>query len=452
MSQFQIVEEFQKFLESRQSVDPEYVRREVYYLAANCAAEGLDLHVPLYPLFLNPEIVARYDRFGQLVHLALERILEVLMQPEHPAGPLMRSFLTIQPEIERILMTQPRGGVMPRVIRPDTVLHENRIITHEFNVSWPGGISDSDIIVDMLGRNDLYRDFAGLMAEAGHPIPEPPPFKSTSLLLDEILEAADTDNPYIAVVIATPDVPGFDGDQIKLSERICNFIQEQGHEVDLMYARDVEYDGTPHHQGRKIDVVYRIFEWGHVMNYHTEEYEPLIQAYCDGNLPVVNSFHGEALSAKSIFELLHCEELHPLFDDLPLDELLDAIPYTVNIARVDEPEEIVEQREEWVLKRIKGSSGDAVLIGPETDDETWEHAVRHGVETGSMVLQEYVDSPMMLMSMFPGEDLVQVPRYVDLGPLLFSGRVGNFLARFSSTMMTSFVSMGGGMFPVMPME
>jgi hypothetical protein len=69
-----------------------------------------------------------------------------------------------------------------------------------------------------------------------------------------------------------------------------------------------------------------------------------------------------------------------------------------------------------------------------------------------MVLQEYVDSPMMLMSMFPGEDLVQVPRYVDLGPLLFSGRVGNFLARFSSTMMTSFVSMGGGMFPVMPMD
>ncbi|MBI4866098.1 MAG: hypothetical protein HY816_04025 [Candidatus Wallbacteria bacterium] len=451
MSEFQMVEEFQRFLEALNARDPEFVRREIYFMGKNCADEGLLGHVPLYPLFLNELITAKYHRFGALVWLALDRIMDVITDPEHPANVPMRSFLTIPPEVEQVLRSRPRGGMLPRVVRPDTVLHGNRIIAHEFNVSWPGGISDSDLTTDVLAENTLFKMFAAEMAAQGVDIPRQPPYKSTTLLLEQLVEAAELDNPYIAVVIPTPDVSPFGPEEIQLSRRIFDFFIHEGFDADFIHPHQVEYDHWPHYQGRRIDVMYRIFEWGHVMGTHRDEYGPILQAYMDGKLPVVNAFHSEAVSAKSIFELLHCRELHWCFDDMPLEELLETIPYTVNVRQADSPEQFLEEKERWVFKKIKGSASDAVLLGVSAGDDVWREVLQFGLETGGVVAQEYVDTPIMLMAMNPGEDLVQVPRYLDVNPFYFAGKMGNFFSRFSEMMMTSYVSWGGGILPVVPM-
>ncbi len=73
MSEFWMVEEFQKFLEAQ---DPEFVKSELHYFAENNRGKGAGPHTALYPLFLNPRITRMYQRFSKLVWNAVERVVE----------------------------------------------------------------------------------------------------------------------------------------------------------------------------------------------------------------------------------------------------------------------------------------------------------------------------------------------------------------------------------------
>lgn len=452
MSEFRVVEEFQRFLEDVHREDPQLVQREGYLLAKNCSDDGLKFHVPLYPLFLNPSCSRRYRTLGPLFQAVLDRTLGILRTPGHPAAEQMRGFLEIPEAVEEILLSEPRGGISPRVVRPDTVLHGPRIRTYEINVSWPGGVADADIIADRLYGNTFFKLFEQHLRGLGARLFRPPRSLSCALLLEQVLDAAGKEHPYIGVVMPTPDVPGFGGDELALSRFICDFFRRQGHRADVFHPHQITYDHDVRYEGETIDVIYRVFEWGHITGTHSGEYGPIIQAYMDGALPLVNSLHSEAVSAKSILELLACPSLRPCYEDLPLDPLLETFPRTITLDAGTDLEEFLENPEGWVLKGIKGSSSQSVLLGPATDPGFWQATVRAAAEQGGVVAQEYVDAPMMLMTLAPGEELVQMPRFVDVDPLYFGGTMGNVFARFSSTGLTSSVYTGGGMLPVVMVE
>lgn len=57
---------------------------------------------------------------------------------------------------------------------------------------------------------------------------------------------------------------------------------------------------------------------------------------------------------------------------------------------------ILSRRESWVLKSATGMGGEEVILGCETDSDTWDQAMSKALETGDWVIQERVDSPFHL--------------------------------------------------------
>jgi glutathionylspermidine synthase len=450
---FETMNAFYDFLERSTDSDPDFVKREIHYMSANCSREGLNYDVPMHPLFLPWELAEKYQRFGFLVKEVLYAILEVVSTASHSKAVAMKRVLRVDEEIDAILRADLRGRRGPGIIRPDTVLSHDGFKAHEFNVSWPGGISDADIIMKVLQENSLFKSFQNECLQQGLEFELNQIDSTVQLLREELVENSGIENPYIVLVHPRPLIPHEAGD-VSLHQYLERSMREAGADVDFVFPDQVEYVGrSARFEGRKIDVVYRFFEWHHVVSDPGFlGFRKIFQAAMNGDLVVVNSFVSEVLSAKSVFEILWDDEFKDCFELSILEEIRQYIPKTYNLSKAsdEELEMLIATQNSWVIKPVKGSSGMQVFLGKMVEDRGfWEHLLNEARKFDTMVAQEYVETPRMQVAEIQGQVLVQRPHYMDINPFYILDQMGNFFARWSHTYMTAQCAPGmGGMYPV----
>jgi len=451
---YDLQDEFRDFVLAQAQRDLEFVQREIHFMSANCAKEGLNFEVPVQPLFLSQSLLNQYKEFGNLVHHVLNQVLKVLKNPLDPHYFEMKSLLRMDHEIEEILHCEimNRGRYGPGVVRPDTVLSGNGFQAHEFNVSWPGGIADADIIHKVLSTNTLFVRFMEEMHKRGVAIMLPEENGTSRRLLNELLMNSEVDDPHIALMHPRPYT--VDESDLHLARYLEDFIREQGHQVSLVHPDQLEVSGHKvRFDGREIDVAYRFFEWHHVVqDPGFLGYRKVLRAAMNGDLIVVNSFASEALSAKSIFEVIWDDSFLQIFDEEVIAAIRPFIPRTFNLAKAgtDDLEEIIEDKDNWVIKPVKGSSGMQVFLGSLVDDvEFFRQLVYQSKANGEMVAQEYVQTPELNVVEGQEDGISQATHYLDINPFYIGGGLAGFFARWSRTRMTAACSPGwGGMYPV----
>ena len=453
MNDMQVMTRFYDFLSREIEVNSDLVAREIHYMTANCSNEGLFFQVPMHPLFIDQELTNRYRRFGYLVGQVLDSILAVVSDHHHPLGAEFKQLLGFDEEINALFFSSPIGRCGPGVVRPDTVITEDGFKAHEFNVSWPGGISDSDIIHKVLENNTLYQKFKEEMDWEGIKLEFRGENPTIKLLGQELAQNSKNPRPHIALVHPRPTSP-FGQQDVDLHRYIQKGLLEEGYDVSFIYPDQFEYSGgKPRFEGKAIDVVYRFFEWFHIQgDPGFLGYRQILEAWREGDVPVVNAFISEALSAKSVFEILWDDQYRECFDLGVLEEIRQYIPKTFNLAKANEEELeiLMEDRESWVVKPVKGSCGKEVFIGNLVHDTAfWGQVLEQGANTGAMVAQEFVETPEMTVCEVDGTGLVEDTHYLDLNPFYIQDQMGNFFARWSRTYMTAQCSPGiGGMYPV----
>ncbi len=445
--------QYQEFLEEEFARDAEFVQNEFHYLNANCSNEGLKMDIPLFPVFLGWEEHESYLKFGELVEGVLGSMLEVVRNPHHSHCTDMKSILGVDAELEEILNSKILGRMQPGVVRPDTVLSMGQIKAHEFNVSWPGGIADSDIIMGNLFENTLFKKFVDRMENRGVTLHNPGRGYTSKLLLQALLETAEMENPYIVLVHPRPYNPEPD-EGVILALWLQEEIRSQGYDCDMIYPDQFEYEnGDPTYAGRHIDVAYRLFEWKHVQgDPGFLGYKKILGAALNGDLAVVNSFVSEILSAKSVFELIWDDDFLPCFSQDLIEEIRTYIPRTFNLLKASDEDldYITETKDSWVVKPVKGSCGMKVFLGKLVDDHGfWNHILQEARAYDFMVAQEYVETKELNILRLSEHGLIQEPCFLDINPFYIHGRMGHYFSRWSRTYMTAQCGPGmGGMFPV----
>lgn len=444
---------FRQYLHTLVKQDPLMLQNEMYFMSVNCAKQGLHFDASVQPLFVSSDLSDRYLSFGHWVEHVLDRLLMVLRDPGHPFYYDLKTMMKMTHEIEEVLHCPFKGRPGPGVVRPDTVLSENGFHAHEFNVSWPGGVADTDIIMGTLSKNTLFNKFREQLHNLGLDVLLPEENLSCRLLLEELIETSAKSNPFI--VLAQPRPYGPDGSDLHLAEYLCNAIREEGYDCEIMFPDQFEMLGhTPSFEGREIDVVYRLFEWHHVQqDPGFLGYRKILRAAMNGDLAVVNSFTSEALSAKSVFEVLWDDHLCQIFDDDVVGNIRHHIPQTFNLAKADESDlaVLMEEKDQWVVKPVKGSCGMQVFLGKLVDDENfWDHIILTGKSSGNMVAQRYVETPgMHVLEVSSDARFEEQVHFIDINPFYFRGQRGNFFGRWSRTYMTAQCNPGlGGMYPV----
>ncbi|MET9324424.1 hypothetical protein ABZX75_30335 [Streptomyces sp. NPDC003038] len=113
--------------------------------------------------------------------------------------------------------------------------------------------------------------------------------------------------------------------------------------------------------------------------------------------------------------------------------------------KVDLVRHAVANRESLVLKESIGMSGKQVVIGRETAQADWEAAVAAAAETGTSVVQEFVEPRTCRLAVITdGSDEAHDADVAPVfGPLLFGGRPAGLFSRFFGDGTTGIVSILG---------
>lgn len=250
-------------------------------------------------------------------------------------------------------------------------------------------------------------------------------------LLDALLECYREFGGKGTPTIAITDWP----DQKTRYEhlRLVDHFQARGCPTVIADPRAFELvDGKLQAGGRKIDLVYRR-ALASEMIAHRAEIEPLLRAYRDGTVCMVNPLRSYVASAKSV--LTH----------LALDGGADCIPRSIMLDNKEARDMVSASASRWVLKKSESHGGQAVVLPEPASEAAWRAALESSTHE-VWIAQEYLEVPRLAMPVIDGTSVKRAEKYFNWNPFIFGGRYAGGMVRVSSTPLIN-ITLGGGLLP-----
>jgi len=211
-----------------------------------------------------------------------------------------------------------------------------------------------------------------------------------------------------------------------------DYFRAEGHATELVSPEQLEYkNGVLRANGFDIDLIYRRISAQEFLLRFTLSH-PLVQAYLDRKVCVVNSFRSELSHKKAMFALLTDEALVAKF---PLNErkaIKEHVPWTRVVKAgktthrddaVDLLEFIKEHRETLVLRPNDEYTDLHSFVGYEHDDGSWARAIREALRA-PYVVQERVKPVHTVFPLMTYGHLEFKEMQVDVQPQAYLGKVG----------------------------
>jgi uncharacterized circularly permuted ATP-grasp superfamily protein len=189
----------------------------------------------------------------------------------------------------------------------------------------------------------------------------------------------------------------------------------------------------------------------HELLARADEASPLLQAYRDGAVCMVNSPRSKLLHKKSVLALLSAGTLDVTISPDEQDVIDSTVPWTRLVrsgpvqyrGRVEDLTSLLLRcPDRFTLKPADDYGGKGVLLGWDQDADTWEAGVEQAL-AGGYVVQERVPVPEEEYPVWQDGRLDHVTLYLDTDPLLFRGVMGSVLTRLSGSALLN-VSAGTG--------
>jgi hypothetical protein len=233
-------------------------------------------------------------------------------------------------------------------------------------------------------------------------------------------------------------------------ELCAEFFREHGLPTVITDPRRLEYrQGKVWLGDQRIDLIYRRVLL-HELLAKADEAKPLLQAYHDGAITMVNSPRSKLLHKKGAFALLTDgsvdlpmteEERETIDRCIPWTRLVEPGSSTYGGHEIDLGQFMVEHRDRLTIKPNDDYGGKGVVLGWESSPDAWERAIERAM-TEPHVVQERVPVPQGEFPVWQN-GLSFEHLLVDTDPFLFRGEMGGILTRMSGDALLN-VSAGTG--------
>jgi hypothetical protein len=231
---------------------------------------------------------------------------------------------------------------------------------------------------------------------------------------------------------------------------LAELLRSQGLTTEIISPDQLDYRGGVLRRGdTPIDVVYRgVRAHDFLMRYDLTH--PLVRAYRDRKVCVVNSFRTEMARKRAMLALLSDESLQELFPPAERKAISDSIPWTRVVAQgkttyqgkpVDLIEFILKNRPTLVLRPNEDSGELHSTDGLHTDDAGWERALGVALRH-PFVVQERVEPHPVTFPVDNYGELAYRDLRVDVAPHTFLGKVKGCSSRLSAPQ-GGFSTLGG---------
>jgi hypothetical protein len=178
---------------------------------------------------------------------------------------------------------------------------------------------------------------------------------------------------------------------------------------------------------------------------------PLVRAYRDRAVCMINSFRAEIGSKKALFDLLTDDAVTSGFPAQERKAIKDFVPWTrvVHAAKtthkghtVDLPEFVMKHRAKLVLRPNDDASEIQPVRGADVDDLAWEKALRQAMRIPSVV-QEVTEPARAVFPMLQYGSLMMKDMLVDVQPHAFLNEVHGCSTWLDVAQPTSFSTLTG---------
>jgi uncharacterized circularly permuted ATP-grasp superfamily protein len=307
----------------------------------------------------------------------------------------------------------------------DTHLQNGTVRFVDYNAETPAGVAFGEALDNLFYDSAPVKEFRKKykLSKLG----------GTRYLLAALLKAYKEfgrkgNKPNIAIVeFRQPFQTAESAEYLLLAE----FFRREGYETMVVSPEQLEYrGGVLRAENFHIDLVYRRVKV-HEFLVRFDLSHPLMRAYRDHAVCVVNSFRSEIAQKKALFDLLTDETVTARFPAVERKAIREFIPWTRVVATVhtsyqdqtvDLPEFILKNRDRLVLKPNDQSTDNHAVSGPETSDAGWERALRLAMRN-PYVVQELIPPTRAIFPILQYGSLQMREMRVDVHPHSFLGKV-----------------------------
>jgi len=393
--------------------------------------------------FLRPNFISRrqYEslvKTGEALICAIDRMEQMVL-----ANPTLLSRLELLPAEKMLASIDPGYQALEVASRLDSHLSNGHLHFVQYNADSPSGAGYADTLADLFIEAPPVKEFRKKYAltKVG----------GKKHLLTALLKAYKQfggagKKPNIGIVEFRP---AYHSGQSEY-ELFRDHFRNEGYAVEIVSPEQLEYRNRVLRRGDfVIDLVYRRLGVQEFL-LRFDLTHPLVQAYRDRAVCVVNSFRSELAHKKAMFGLLTDESLTAKFpvaerkairDHVPWTRLVAAVKTTYNGENIDLPEFITQNRERLTLKPNDDYSDQHTYFGWEMDEAGWERALKQAMRS-PYVVQERVDPVRSVFPLASYGHLEFRELQVDVHPHAYLGKVQG-CSSWLSTGKTGFSSAAG---------
>jgi hypothetical protein len=394
------------------------------------------ISVALRPHFLEHSQFEVHTAAAELIASALEKVSAAAVQ-----SPALMTQIGLTDAEQKLALVDPGFARAAVTTRLDGFVHGEQINFVEYNAENPSSLSDQE------GLNRLLFELPAMSILAESYCLQQ--FSPVATLLASLLRTYREWNgqgmPNIAIV---------DWKNLPTSNEFIllrDHFVARGVRTIICSPDELEYDGGRLHCGDfEIDLVYkRIVIHEFLAQY--DETHPLVRAYVNHDVCLVNPFRCKIMHKKASFELLTHDAYASWFTPKERAAISVSIPWTRRMAErrttycgdsVDLVDFVRQNRARLVLKPNDDYGGHGVYLGPQLDEAEWENAIAMAL-SAEYVVQEAVDLFPEEFPIFNNVEWKLQQMFVDTNPFLFSGKVCGAMVRLSNSPVVNVTSGGG---------
>jgi hypothetical protein len=402
--------------------------------------------------FLRPNFVTRrqYEtmvKTGEALISAIERMQQMVL-----LSTALLSKMQLLPAEKMLAAVDPGYHMAEVAARYDLQISNGSLHVLQYNADSPAGLAYAEGLADLFYDCPPVKEFRKryqLTRIGGKRY-------FLSALLKAYKQFGGHKKPNIAILAFRP--PFGDSGQGE-HELFRNYFREEGYATEIVSPEQLEYRNQALRSGSfDIDLVFRRFSVQEfLMRFDLSH--PLVHAYRDRAICMVNSFRSEMTHKKALFGLLTDEKLTVKFpaaerkairEHVPWTRLVAAGKTTYNGKNIDLQEWILKHREKLALKPNDDYSGQGSFFGWEMSDEAWDRAIRQAARQ-PYVVQEKVEPAR---SVFPlrGDGGIEFRETrVDVHPQAYMGKIQS-CSSWLSWGTTSGFSTSAGLAPTFILE
>ena len=412
----------------------------------NLTDSGRLLSPILRPHFISRRQLENLTRVAEKLSAILDRIGALALE-----SPSLLQRLRMLPA-EKMLAALPSGySRLAVAARLEAHLHNGSLALHAIEGCRSAGAAQADLLADLFLDLPIVKEFK----RGNYKLSKLGGIKHLhSALLQAWKEFGGTQTPNIAIIEADQQLPSESGEGAILA----SLFSRLGSAARSVSLDELEYRGKHLSAGDfRIDIAFRRVLTRDLL-LRSDLSHPLLEAYRNRVVCLVNSFRSEVALRRGLFDLLTDETVTV---ELPAAErklIRSFVPWTrVVSARktkygdelIDLPEFILHSRQKLILLPGEEASEHRVFVGSEMSEQAWDRALRQALHT-PYVVQERPPAVSELFPVFAYGELSMKPLEVAVHPQVFNGEVQGAMASLKAVSSAGVAQLG--IAPVLVLE